>query len=127
MSKALKSAGELYAENEELKGALALAEAEVAKWRTGADNMALLYEGLKREVEPMRQVAETAADWLDAWKAYDAGAGGSGEYLRARETLLLATVREYRLKRRIDSATSNLDARAAAEVGVYREGEDVEC
>lgn len=31
------------------------------------------------------------------------------------------------LEKRIESHLSNIDARAAAEVGVYREGEDVEC
>lgn len=43
-----------------------------------------------------QKVAESAADWADAIKARDAGAGGSSEYLRAREQLLYAAVREYR-------------------------------
>ena len=84
MSKALNRAGELYAENAQLRQRLAIAEAEAAKWRTGADNMARLYERLKRSLSPQKQAV-------------------------------------------IDAALDNLDARAAAEVGVYREGEDIEC
>lgn len=48
-----------------------------------------------------RKVADAACDWADACAAYDAGASGSGDYLRAREVLLRATVREYRKARAV--------------------------
>lgn len=53
-------------------------------------------EQLESEIEAARKVANAAVDWADAQKAYEAGAGGAAAYLRAREQLLLAAVREYR-------------------------------
>ena len=51
---------------------------------------------LEAENARLRKVVDAAVEWADAFPGYEAGASGSSEYMRAREGLLRATVREYR-------------------------------
>src|SRR5262245_2620856 len=51
---------------------------------------------VKAENAKLRAVVDAAVDWADAFPGYEAGAFGSSAYLKAREQLLRATVREYR-------------------------------
>jgi len=103
------------------------ANAEAEKWKTGADNMARLYEQAKRDLEAARKAVNAVIQYLDL-NGDDAEADAEAWHV------LGVAVDEYRkftepppLESRIDAALSDLDAKAAAVEGVYREGGDVEC
>ena len=133
-----------------LEESLSQALGEVDKWRNGADNMARMAEEEKRQSAAAVRVADAIVGLSVASRAL----GRIGE-LNLRGDLLpsdihagamlhkaeksasdevFKAVREYRalteasVEKRVESATHNLDARAAACVGVWLEqGGDGEC